>query len=1194
MLFGKSLSRLILAGTGLMAIMSYSSICGAQTASTGALNGTVEDSSGAGIGGAKITVVNRSTGERREVTSEADGSYTVTRLSPANYKIEVSAPGFKSSANDNVKIVVTETLRLPVKMSIGEVTDVVQVSAQGSLAQVDETDLGRVIDEKTVVGLPLVTRNYTQVLGLSPGVVQSVNNAAELGRGGGGKALGNVYVGGSRSYDSNFLLDGMDINDYHSSSTGASVGTAVPNPDAIQQFKVQTGLFDASYGRNAGAVIDVVTKGGSNKFHGTVFEFFRNTDLNATEFFWNQNRNQRRQDLKQNQFGFSLGGPLMKDKLLFFVSYQGTHQSQSYSAGGARSNCSATATVPSTLTNDRSRAGLGLSFGGQTTSAATGSVAVAANGANISLPAYNLLNQKLANGAYLIPTPGPTGNVITSGLTCTYREDQAPASIDYIKSDRNHFAARVFFAQSNQTVPFPIATLPGFPLTSTNNILVTSLTHTYVFSSRLVNEARGGYTHYLFDGTKASSAYNYAGIGITAPPDAFSPYITVAGATASFIVGRTEPSATNQKIWSIGDSVTYSLGHQSLRFGGAYTLATSYLVKDQPQDTISFTGFPEFLIGSAGTGSLQSMVSSAAESSGLRDRYREMRDFYLYAQDDYKVTPKLTINAGLRLEHFGHMYLGVKPGAQVMANFNYRLAAADPGIAGSLAGIVMGSNYTGPVPSGVVVSPNMSATNDNGANNLGPRFGFAWQALPNDALVIRGGAGVYYTHFITNALCCASNQPYVLSQTTGGATNNTTTSFTDPFAHPYFAVSSFPLFQPYAYNATAATGVTSGGQTLAPNTGTPYSFTGMDPNYRPAVTSSFGLNVQTALNKSLLLEIGYLGKRATSLTLSRSTNQAALASATSPIRGVTTNDSTSANLRARVPLAGFAPTGTSETESHAFSWYNALQASLTKRYSHGLQFLASYTFSKSLDSAFENEALGNSTAGTMPGNQNNFRGNYGPSGFNRPHRFVISYVYSLPSLTKSTYLGEAINGWQLSGVTTVQSGQSLTFLATNTSNAYGITSDRAELATPGVGVAGPGSCGIGRSFVNPGRLESKLNNYFNKNCFAYTSAAQTTAAFASVANVTPGRTATDFGNSGVGITTGPSQFNFDMALAKTFGLPRLGERTDVLFRTEAFNVFNHPQFGNPGNSVTTNSTFGVISTTVVNPRVLQLALKIEF
>jgi hypothetical protein len=1194
MLFEKSVSRFFFAIMLLTSLVCFDAMAGAQTASTGAMDGIVQDSSGAVIAGAKATVTNQSTGEKREATSAADGSFLVTRLAPGSYQVEVTAPGFKSSVNKGVQIVVTETLRLPVTMDLGAVNEVVQVTTAGSLAQVDETDLGRVVDQKTVVGLPLVTRNYTQVLGLSPGVVQSVNNAAELGRGGGGKALGNVYVGGSRSYDSNFLLDGMDINDYHSSSTGASVGTAVPNPDAIEQFKVQTGLFDASYGRNAGAVIDVITKSGSNKLHGSVFEFFRNTDLNATEFFWNMNKNQRRQDLKQNQFGFSLGGPVLKDKLLFFVSYQGTHQSQSYSAGGARSNCSATATVPSTLTNDRSYTGLGASFGGQTTSSASGSVAVAANGSNISLPAYNLLNEKLPNGSYLIPSPTSTGNVIVSGLTCTYREDQAPASLDYIKSDRNHFAARLFFAQSNQSVPFPIATLPGFPLTSTNNILVSSLTHTFIFSPNLVNEARGGYTHYLFDGTKAASAFSYGSIGVTAPVDAYSPYISVAGATASFIVGRTEPSATNQKIWSIGDSVTYSRGHQSLRFGGGFTLATSYLVKDEPQDTLSFTGFPEFLIGAAGTGSLQSMVASSTESSGVRDRYREMRDFYLYGQDDYKITPTLTINAGLRLEHFGHMFLAVKPGAQTMANFNYRLATADPGIAGSLAGIVMGSDYSGPLPSGVIKSPNLSATNDTGANNFGPRLGFAWQALPDDKLVLRGGGGLYYTHFITNALCCASNLPYVLAQTQGGATNNTTTSFTDPFAHPYFAVSSFPQFEPYAYNATTATGVTSGGLTLAPNTGTPYTFTGMDPNYKPAITSSFGLNAQTALNKSLLMEIGYLGKRATGLTFTRTTNQAALASAAAPIRGVTTNDSTSANLRARVPLAGFAPTGTSETESEAYSWYNALQASLTKRFSHGLQFLASYTWAKSLDSAFENEALGNSTAGTMPGNQLNQRANYGPSGFNRAHRFVISYVYSLPQLTHNTFVGEAINGWQLSGVTTVQSGQTLTILATNTSNAYGITADRAQLATPGLGYQSTTGCGNGRLFVNSGGVKSKLNNYFNKNCFAYTSAAQTTAAFPTIANLTPGKTGTDFGNSGVGIATGPGQFNFDSALMKTFPIPHWGDQTNVIFRAEAFNLFNHAQFGNPGNSITTNSTFGVISTTVVNPRVMQLALKINF
>jgi hypothetical protein len=350
-----------------------------QSASTGAIAGVVTDPSGALVAGADITIINDGTHESRSSKAGSDGGYNFQQLTPGVYHLEISTAGFDKLITSPVRVNVTETTRVPLVLRVGGSTETVTVTSQ--MAQVDESSLGRVANERTVEGLPLVTRNYTQILALSPGIISSVNNATALGRGTGGTALSGTYVGGSRAYDSNFQMNGVDANDYHSSGTGASAGTPIPNPDAIAEFKVQTGQFDATYGRNAGANVNVVTKSGTDEYHGSLFEYFRNNDLNANDFFFKQVGN-RRPDLKQNQFGGAVGGPIMKDKLFFFLSYQKTKQIQTYSGAGARVSCSVTATVPTALTNDRSRAGLGAAFAGQKGYYGTG-VPIAPDGSSV-------------------------------------------------------------------------------------------------------------------------------------------------------------------------------------------------------------------------------------------------------------------------------------------------------------------------------------------------------------------------------------------------------------------------------------------------------------------------------------------------------------------------------------------------------------------------------------------------------------------------------------------------------------------------------------------------------------------------------------------------------------------------------------------------------------------------------------------
>ena len=327
----------------------------AQTAGTGAISGTVTDQNGAVVTGATIKAIDRTTGEARASLSSATGTYLVPLLRPGAYRVEVSKTGFKISVSEDVAVHITETSLVSVQLAVGSQVETVEVSANSELLKTQESALGNVIDEKAVNSLPLVTRNYTQILGLSPGVSAEVFNAGEIGRGG---VDSNLVTNGSNYSDNNFQMNGVEINDLQGSGH-FSGGVATPNPDSIQEFKVQTSQYDASFGRNAGANVNVLTKAGSNSWHGNVWEYFRNEALNANDYFRKQT-GEPRAILRQNQFGVTLGGPVLENKLLFFTSYQGTRQQN-----GLDENCSSSVILP-VLTDDRSPEGLAAAVGPET------------------------------------------------------------------------------------------------------------------------------------------------------------------------------------------------------------------------------------------------------------------------------------------------------------------------------------------------------------------------------------------------------------------------------------------------------------------------------------------------------------------------------------------------------------------------------------------------------------------------------------------------------------------------------------------------------------------------------------------------------------------------------------------------------------------------------------------------------------
>jgi Carboxypeptidase regulatory-like domain/TonB dependent receptor/TonB-dependent Receptor Plug Domain len=1132
-----------------------------QTPSTGALIGTIFDLTGAVLPGASISLTDQRTNSTKSTTSDITGDFVFPLLSPGIYEIQVEKTGY-ALLHADVSIPVTETVRLNLYLRPATIHERAEVVSATSMLQTESPALGRVVNQTAVSNLPLVTRNFTQIVGLSPGVSTGVNNAGELGLGGGGlsqidKSNDGIFVHGARSYDNNFQIDGLSVSDVQGTGA-ASGGVPIPNPDAIQEFKVQTALYDASYGRYAGANISVITRTGSNAYHGDMFEFLRNDVLNADDFFANRT-GQRRPSLKQNQFGFDIGGPIKKEKVLFFGSYQGTRQVNGIAAGQARTGCTASLSSPP-LTNDRSAAALGKLFAGM--KGALGGVAVKSDGSNINPVAIALLNFKLPDGTFLIPTPqtiDPTKSFATQGFSflsqpCSFNEDQFLTNLDYLRSQTSRIAARFFFADDIQLVTFPgnainpVGNIPGFAGVSNSGSRVFSLSHTYTPNSSWLNEARIGYFR-LRTSTVSQAPFKWSDIGVAEGgmnSENELPSLNILGSAS---IASAFPRTITQNTFALIDNVSLVRGKHTLRFGGSVSRVEDNLNIVGLGSFLQFLSWPDFLLGLSaagnGTGTFSNVFASVDDFGLLNREYRAWEGS-AFGQDDYRIGKTLTINLGLRYERLGQFadMLGRN------SNFDIRKADPNPPPAGTVAGYVVASNFQGTIPPGVTRADNPFATDAAGQNSWAPRLGFSWRIFPRlSSFVLRGGYGIYFSRPTGQSFSVAASGPpfSVVRQNVGTA--DATATFQIPFPQPFPTAASFPQFP--SYSPTTAVSIVS-----------------ISPRFRPSMIQQFGLNIQAELRASLLLEVGYVGARGTHLLRTRSANEALDASSALPIRGQITD--TVANIPLRVPIQGVPPQSLFITESAGNSWYNGLEVSLTKHLSQGVQFLASYTFSKTLDTDGAN--INGTSAGNTNtlGDQNSPGQRWGRASFDRTHRFVFSATYSLPTPERGLK-HSLFGGWALASVVTVQSGTALTFAYTNATNVFGITGDRAQLAA-----------GCTKSqLVTPGSVNSKLNDYFNFSCF-------TTPPVIGADGI-----GTAFGDSGTGIVNGPGQANVDFSLSKTTGLPWPREGSALQFRAEFFNALNHPQFANPDTQFG-SPTFGVISSTSVNARIGQLAIKFSF
>jgi hypothetical protein len=1134
-----------------------------QTASTGALTGSILDPSGAVVPGVELQVANQETGDLRLATSDNTGIFLFLLLPPGTYDLQASKLHFDTLRMANLNVTVTETSRLDLHLRVAKVIGGAEVSSEELMIQTDTTALGRVVNQTAITRLPLVARNFTQITALSPGVITGVSNAGELGSGGTGlpqidKSTDGLFVHGARSYDNNFELDGISVSDVQASASGSG-GNPIPNPDAIQEFKVQTALYSAAYGRYAGANISVVTKSGSNSYHGSAFEFFRNSILNANDFFLNRT-GQPRPPLNQNQFGFDVGGPIKQQKLFFFGSYQGTRQINGLAANQARTGCTVSLSLPP-LTDDRSSAALGKLFGGM--KGALGGVAVAPDGSNINPVALNLLNFKLLNGSYLIPTPqtvNPALPFASQGFStlsehCRYDENQFLVNADYIASTKGRLSFRSLWSDGTQLVTFPgngldtAGNLPGFHSNVDTDFRVFSLAYTYGFTADSLNQTRFGYVRSTGN-TTAEAPFSWSDLGVAAGAmnnENELPSLSILG-SISFASGF--PRRFTQNSFVAADDFSHVTGKHMIQIGGSLTRVRDDIAIVGTGSFVQFLSWPDFLLGlnasQNGTG-LFSNIYASIDDYGLLNRAYRAWEGSAYAQDDYRMSSSLTLTFGLRYERLGQF------GDQLGRNSSFDISKANPNPPpeGSTAGYVVASNFPEVTPPGVIRTDNRYANNGEGQNTFAPRIGFAWQPSSTvPQLVVRGGYGLYYSRPTGQVFYqTVFGAPYSLLRFNVG-TPNANATFQHPFPEPFPTAASFPSFP--AYSPLSAITVST-----------------VSPDFRSAQVQQFGFNVQNEFTPNLLLEIGYVGTLGNNLMRTRFLNQALSASPENPIRGQTEN--TLANISLRVPILGIPPTALQATESAGQSWYNGLEASLTKRLTGGLQFLASYTFSKSIDT--DGADINGTGAGNTftRGDQNSPNQRRGRSSFDRTNRFVLSVVYEVPGAYSRSLTRALLGNWSVSAVATVQSGDALTILYANSSNVFGIGADRAQL-TPGCTKA---------QVVTAGSVQQKLNNYFNSSCF-------TTPPVIGADGL-----GTAFGDSGTGIVNGPSQANVDLSVAKNISLPWRKEQSSLQLRAEFFNAFNHPQFADP-NTNFSSATFGVISSTSVNPRVGQFVLKFNF
>jgi carboxypeptidase family protein/TonB-dependent receptor-like protein len=1197
-----------------------------QGGATGAITGNVQDPSGAVVAGAEVKITNQDTGVvTRTLKTDANGNFTASLLPVATYTITVTAPGFGEAKFADIGVRITETTRMTAKVAPLKVLEKVEVQAEVQSVETTTATTGQAIEERTIRELPLSTQNFQQLLTLSSGAQSELNASAQLGRGN-----SRVIVNGQREDNNNYLIEGISATDYNVSQ---STNVPLPNPDVIQEFKVQTSLYDASQGRNSGGNVNAILKSGTRQFHGDVYEFFRNDVLNANEFFLNR-AGQARPSVKQNIFGGSLGGPIGKEGKLgfFFFNYQGTRQRSGLSPGTSISNPG----FP-ILPADRSAANLAAIFSTPATAnCAANPIAID----DVSLALLNLKSNQFGGdpNGFLFPSLPGTPGVDVDPVTCNaslhtaqfiiskpgkYTDDQFTTNWDKeFNGGNDKISARFFFSNAESLLPFGAgglqASLGGtlassisatdlnFPYDLPVNTRFLAASWTHLFSPAVVNDLRFGYVRINNnlinqppDGVTADA------VGIDRPTNNItnSIYKFTLG-SSGFQIGPTPPADQfqTQNNYNFVETLSWVRGRHTWRFGGEYTRVN--IDKQFPQ---VFNGQLFFVntsgvaptgadpIGVGGLTDFQKVLAGQVDFSfgggGVYNHQYRTNNYSFFAQDDWKVTQQLTLNLGLRTELIGAFHDNLCH----IGNFDLALANSGdyPLIYGNCANKLGVDGLTG--------SGSDTTLKNDYTTGLGPRVGFAWDVFGHHNTTIRGGYGIYFVREDVGTVDQLSFQAPILPIAFSGGPAGCMAQFfkisptatpscptppnPNPNGLPQAGVLD-PSFLPCLGTITGFSSGTDNFPDISCASGSPgvvptqFLFALAVPrDFVAPNTQQWNLTIQRDLGKNWVLELGYIGSHAIHLRETRTNVQAQLASPDHPLTVQTTSgpviltESTTGNGPARSTLQGVnGYSGMQLFANDAYAHYHSFQATLSRRWGAGY-FQGAYTFSRSTDAT----SSGNTALNTAFNDESDLKFSRGLSDYDRTHRLTVSYRYELPFFNSATGMKRTLlSEWAISGITIFQSGTPFSVTDASAGSAYlgpGLAS-----ATLGGSLAPGGSVGAG---TTSGDIHDRINGYLDRANFDFAPPAY------------PGAGVTAFGNLGRNIYRGPFQQNWDFSLIKNF---RLTERQTLRFTADFFNIWNHPNFGNPVQTDVSfpAGSFALINSTVGTPRLIQFQLRYSF
>lgn len=1080
---------------------------------TGNIRGTVTDPSGAVILGAEVTAQQTETALSRTTTTDRNGNYVLLELPVGHYHLQITAKGFEEYVQDGITLDVNETASVSPHLAVGSETQQVLVRADAALIEPTVTSMGKVVEQQELLDLPLNGRDFSQLGLLQPGVVPLTPGIFEAG---GTLRNGQAYaVNGQRPESNNFLIDGAN------NVNGVDGGFVLKPPvDAISEFRIITHSANAEFGNALGSTTNIITRSGTNQLHGTFWEFLRNDDLDANNYFA-----LTQEPLKQNQFGATAGGPIQKDKTFIFGFYEGFRNRQGRTT---------LTTVPSVKQRKGDFSELcpeGFSHG-FCNNPANQLFNVFANAPypNNLVPQAQF-NQVSLNLLPFFPLPNVETNLFSTTQTLSNNTDQFGVKVDHYLDQRDTLSFRYMFNQLSQFDPLSPggASVPGFPIGENQRAQNFVAEETHTFSPRLVAVARLSFLRnkFLFGEHENHESPSSLGFKYTPSLDiaAGPPFIQVNGYTE---VGDpiTGPRNTYENVYDVSGSLSWVRGKHELKFGGGYERQAVNVL--QGIATNGFFVFAPFPVTDAFASFLTGQPVVFLQGIGDFQRGIRGNSANGYVQDTYKVTPHFTVNAGLRYEL-----------PQPYTEIHNRMSLFEPGKKSQiLPNAPTGLLYPGDpgVPAGLIPTDKKA---------FAPRLGLAWAPSSSGKLLVTAAYGVFYEPYYTGQggpLQAPISAPPFL-----GTPQVSLPDFADPFhGNPPSAGS----FSPSITNLT-----------LSPKLKLPY-------------TQDWDLNVQQAFGSDWLFEIGYVGTKGTRLPRFVEANPAVFVPGY--VDGQPISNSSNADQRRLYSGCTLADSpsscvfsSTGEIAGIANSAYNAMEASIRKRMGHGMSFLLSYTWSKTIDDVSSFNITG-SAAKPVAGENDlaqdpfNLAAERGLSLFDARNRFVGSYEWALPFWTQGhNWYQWALGGWQLNGIATLMSGTPFTVFDSNDVAAQGSAPE-----ITGFSAQRPNQIG------NPNNGPHSVGSWLNTGAFQ---------------RLDPTANAGQFGTERRNVNTGPGYADWDFAALKNF---KITESKQLEFRAELFDVLNRTNFRLPDSDISSPTFNHILEAD--SPRQVQFALKFMF